>query len=754
MSAQAPSIALVLALIAATPARAAQEAASRPDDIDFTAPIKRAPEKDDTPATEDAAPDEEAGKDEPVFVPGRSSERIEPTGEGASDAGERVAPPPPLPALAPAPLPRPDAGEPDAGAAAGAAASGSRLKPIVPPPRDGDAHLMAAWAARRKALETKNAREAMEQEKRLVTLREELGYENLFVIGSALCREAELLGKSDSTEALRRALLAARLAPDLPAAHWAIVRAVFQADPANVSQIALSMGNAAKASWREPRGRVAILAEVAFALLGAFLLAAGAAVVLIFIRHVRYILHDVHHLFPTGAWRAQSALTAIGILVLPLLMGFAIGIFVFGLALAASVHMNRRESVVIGLLCAAVGLAPLAVGQVEQWATFAGTRAEAIYLIDRGGPDSAPVKQVQALADRPDAPFEAVFVLGRWARRHGDLQTASNLLRQAVQLHSVSVEALVELADTLALSGDVDGAREMLVRVIVLRESAVEAHFNLARLLDRRSQAGAREEAASHATLQGHIHRVVDLDPALGATLAAEPDLRANRFLAGAPLPIWQLHELATAESHPSWVADDLAGRLFGVLPRAAGLVAVSIIALFAFLRGVLSPSEACAKCGRPICHRCEAHAGATSLCGQCVTIFAQRASVDPPRRAAKERSIRRHQRHRMWSVRVTSLLCAGAGQILFGDTLAGVAFLFGVALGGWGVVSGANLVPAPWGAAPAWVRVGPALVLLGVVWLWSARHVYRRTATLDLLSVDPSVPAAVAPKPETAMDR
>ena len=710
MNARPTLVVVLLALAAPAASRAQPTPPRQSEDIDLPVQAKKPPPAS-TPIDEpEELDDSKDTNKEPTLVWGREHRR--------PDAGELDGLP------APAPRGKRDAGVGDAGMADGGDAALSpfadkQVKAIVMPPADGDAQLLAAWQARRQALDKHLLREVLEQEKKVVRLRQELGYDNLYAIGASLSQEADGLARTEPAEAVRRALLAVELAPDLPAGHWSAVRAAAAEDLTNLRYLGFTIA-AFQATWREPRWRAAALDEVAAALLGSLLLAGAALILLVFLRHARYFLHDFHHVFPRGAWRAQTAVAGLLVLALPLLFRLGPVATLFVLALATWLHMTRAEKIVVAALFVVAGLTPLAASAVDRFTTFSGTRAEVVWLADSGGPDeSANWTQLQALADRPDAPYEALFVAGRRARRRGDIPTAVVLLRQAAELRSSAPEVLVELGNALFLFGDLDGARETYQRVLTTHEASLEAHYNLARLADRRAQAAPREEAASYITeTQSHAHRVIDLDPKIGATLH-EPNLQANLFLAGEGLPLSAINEIASAEAHPSWIADEVAARLFGPLPRGwallAGLALAALLGLWGLLDGVLVPCGPCGKCGRSVCRRCDREVVGPALCGQCVTIFAQRGAVDPSVRARKDHEVKLYQRRRKWVIRSAALALGGAGQVLSGSAPVGLLLLYAATLGGWAVVLRGGLVPSPWGESPALLRAVPgglALVL------------------------------------------
>ncbi len=715
-----PSLVTCLLALVAPSLASAQVQAPRPvDDIDIPAPRPPAPpaEPTDDPAT---AGDDSEEEEEEVFVPGRSNpsvrpESIPPRDRARLDAG---------------PSGGGDAGQEPADAGATSTSTEEprdrQSKPIIPPPPDGAAQLSAAFVARQKAIDERSPRTMLEAERRIEALRDELGLENLFAFSNALSHQAEHLLGSDAPEALRRALLSAELSPDSPYAQWTAARTALHDDPLGASRWLHYVAQALQSSWREPRWRMAFLAEAALVALVALAAAGALTVLLIFARHARYFFHDFRHLFPDGVSAWQTTPLALLLLAQPLLLGVGAYALIWAMALAGWGYMRRSERWVVGAALGLFGILPFAGREVGQRTAFAGTRAEAVWLVERGASEPDALEALRASTAKGEA-FPVLFALGREERRRAGGQAVS-LLRRASQLRPDSVEAAVEFGNALLLSGDLDGAGEAYQRAAAIDPGRSEPAFNLARLFARKGQEVAREEAgALLARAREYTRQAIDLDPRLGPRLS-EPDYRANRLLAAAPLPVGPMLELAAEDASGSRVGLQVASRLFGPLryrrvPVAAAL-SVFLLVVMGVLFGALRPCTACSKCGRPVCHRCDAEIVGPGLCGQCLHVFALRGAVDPPARLSKELGIKRFHRRREIALKTSSLV-AGAAHVLSGQTLVGALMLLLAFACGFAVLFSRGVVPAPAGEPSLLLRVVPAaLVALALVAL-SVRYAF-----------------------------
>jgi tetratricopeptide (TPR) repeat protein len=716
-------IASLLALVASCPARA-QFPTPRPvDDIDIPAPKPTAPSAEPAPEPAEEPAAVEDGSEEEVFIPGRSSQR--PRAEDAAVQGAGgVADPSAARGRGE------DAGEEpaDAGSAAPLAeeAQNRPSKPIIQPPPDGAAQLSAAFVAHQKAVVERSPRAMLEAERRIEALRDELGLENLFAFSSALSHQAEQLFKSEAPEALRRAVLSAELSPDSPYAQWTAARAALRDEPLGASRWLQYAAQALQASWREPRWRMAGLAEAALAILAALGAAGALTVLLIFARHARYFFHDFRHLFPEGASAWQTTPLALLLLALPLASGLGAFSLLWAMALAGWAYMGRSERWVVGAALGLLVALPFVAQVVGQRTAFAGTRGEAVWLVERGALEQGALEELKALDVKGEAPFPVLFALGREERRRAGGQ-AVPLLRRAAQLRPDSVEAAVELGNALLLSGELDGAGEAYQRAAAQDPGRSEPAFNLARLFARKGQVARDDASASLARAQEYTRQAIDLDPRLGPRLS-EPDYRANRFVAPAPLPVGPMLDLAVEEASDARIGDQVASRLFGPLRYSrvpAAALSVMLLVAAGVLFGALRPSAACSKCGRPACRRCDAEVVGPGLCGQCLHVFAQRGAVDPPARLSKELGIKRFQRRREIALKTSSLL-AGAAHVLSGRTLAGalmLALAFACGFEGFEALFSREVVPVPAGELPPMLRAGPAAVVVFALVAVSVRH-------------------------------
>jgi hypothetical protein len=224
----------------------------------------------------------------------------------APDEARQPAPAPPPAPEPPPPVARPPPPPPPEQPA---------VRPIEPV-RATLGDLLGAWDDRWRALREQDVPRARAAEERLLSLKHELGVENLYGMAETEARAAHALEARLPAEAIGRAELAVALAPDLPDAHLslALARARAIREPAQAVAALSEVGAALLAVGREPRTARAFLSDVLVAAMGSVFVTSAVVLVLLFLRRARAVLHDVHHLhvlrlltrLQAGFWRGRA----------------------------------------------------------------------------------------------------------------------------------------------------------------------------------------------------------------------------------------------------------------------------------------------------------------------------------------------------------------------------------------------------------------------------------------------------------------
>ena len=215
------------------------------------------------------------------------------------------------------------------------------------------------------------------------------------------------------------------LSPDVADAHWGLLRAHLGTDPFDVRRLSADVRNAARAAVADPRWSRGLLGDLGATLLVAWLATAMAALVVFFLRSVPSLVHDVHHAFPRGVAQWQAGALLVLVLMLPWV--FRMGLLFPSLVVFAAVtlYLEPKERWLMAVLLGGACLVPPLAGALVQATTFAGTPAESVLQLERGGLEAAPAAvHIQQRLDTSKATYPEVYSLAHWELRRGKLAQA------------------------------------------------------------------------------------------------------------------------------------------------------------------------------------------------------------------------------------------------------------------------------------------------------------------------------------------
>ncbi|MGA9526090.1 MAG: hypothetical protein WBV82_31820, partial [Myxococcaceae bacterium] len=564
----------------------------------------------------------------------------------------------------------------------------------------------------------------------LLALKAELGAEDLEAFSAALAlASGAKLEAGDTRAAVNLATAAVELAPDLPLAHGALASAYVESAPGNVGQWGAAWLETVQRLFSDPRFLRPALSDVFGALLVAVLATAAAVVVVLFARNVRSFVHDFHHLFPRVAARWQTVPLAIVVLSLPIV--FRLGTFPVLLVLFAAVtlYLGHAERIVAGVALVMVAALPLFGGWAMSAIAFAGTPAEHVQQLERGGLEAASAAQeTRARIAQGRAGFEDLFALARYELRRGRVESASELFKKAAPLRTNDARVLTHLGNARLALGDLQGAQSLYTQAAEADATLAAPLYNLSRVHYLRASTLTDAAKAQELERAQTTHEnALALDPALlsRAELPTDAAQPLNKLVISPGLRASEIASLASSEEVAERVADQLSWRVIGLPAGPLAYVVPVLLVLasvgFGMLRTSLAVSRKCDKCGRAVCRRCDPELSpGGGLCHQCINVFARKGLVAPQVKVRKQLEVDRYQARNERVAWVLGILCSGAGHLFSGRPLRGalyaLPFLFCVAL----VVWRDGILRAPWGDVPTWLRLVPVGVVLAVSYLLS----------------------------------
>ncbi|WP_021781551.1 hypothetical protein [Myxococcus hansupus] len=609
------------------------------------------------------------------------------------------------------------------------------LSPILAP-RVADSDLEALWNRWRQARATNDREAAAAALTELRTLRVELAATDLEPLSAGFLREAAVRRRAgDTAGAVRLAETAVELSPGLPYARFELAELYALDKPGDVPRYFGQVRQALSTLALDARYRRPAMADLGGLLLMAWGATALAVMTLFFLRKVRSALHDFHHLLPRVVSRWQSTVLGLLLLSLPWVLGLGVLPSLLLMLAVVSLYLSRAERVVAAVLVAGMAVLPLAAGQLARMTAFAGTPAEDVYLLERGGLSAEEARtRVKARMEARTATFAEVASLAYFEARRGLLEDARTHYKAASQLKSSDARLLTRFGNTLVALEDPDGAAQLYAQASRTAPELAAPHYNLAQIVRRRaktlpdSEVGRELDRAATAMASAQA-----LDASLIAReLPPESRLLMNLLLLSPPVLERDWLPLADGAEAGRQVETQVSRWLLPGIPPGA-LAAVSavgvvvLLTLFGFASDRLKSARVCERCGRPVCVRCDPELGVGSKqCGQCVNVFARRGLVPQHLRTRKQSQVDRHQ---AWSGRLTYALGAvlsGAGHVASGVPVRGALYAFGFLFAVAAVLLHQGLVRGPYGDAPLYLKLAPAVLLLLTVHVLSLRGLRR----------------------------
>jgi tetratricopeptide (TPR) repeat protein len=616
------------------------------------------------------------------------------------------------------------------------------VRPPPPPilaPRVTDADLQAAWDKWQKAVAALDMESARKAQQELVSLKGDVAALDMESLSIGFIRAAEGRRKAnDGAGALQLLEHAVSLSPNLPYARLALAEAHARRSPGDVGAYSKEIKAALAVMLKDPRYRRPALADLGAVFLVAVLATAAVVVGVLFLRRARYFFHDFHHLFPRAAARWQSAALAVLLLIgTPVALRLGLVPVLLILLLSVSLYLSKLERAVGAVLLVAAAFVPFAAGKIAQTSAFAGTVAEDVYMLERGGLSAEAVaERVRARSEdkQQKIEFAELFALGRFEARRGQLDEAIAHYKAAAAMSNAPHAALLtNWANALLAKGDAAEAARKYAEASAADPGLAAPAFNLAEVYRRRAavapdlEIGSENQKASDA-----LQAAQRLDSSLLMWQRPPEDrLLMNRLLLA---PALAEEDLPPTDDPVAGerVEAQLSRRLLG---GGSGLTAWGLPvlgALLAFGLGFagqsMKASRECEKCGRPVCRRCDKELGmASKMCAQCVNAFSRKGAVEARVRARKQIEI---ERNRQWESGVSyafGALVSGAGHLFQGLTVRGTLYAFFFLFAVSGVLLRSGVLRAPYGEVPVYLKLAPLLLLLIPLHLLTLRGLYRR---------------------------
>lgn len=453
---------------------------------------------------------------------------------------------------------------------------------------------------------------------------------------------------------LERALLAVRLAPDLPLARMELASAY------------LSEGEYASAAQEITAGLKAIPSNLEATLwFAASLLATLTAVLtlgsLVFIVWVgmsvfRHAAHDAGDLVSRQMPDFARAALLASVLLLPVLLGeaflgVALGLFLLGFVYCEA---GYRRALTLAAVLLVIGLHPMTrLTGVAISALHSDPVAAAAHAVVRSMPSPAAIDVLERAGE---SDWLAASALALHERRSGDPDAAKARYERLLEETPTDAVVLANLSNIHFERGENEQAIQLGERAAGVIRSATLL-FNLSQVYARTFRMDEFEGAMAQA-------QAVDAVVVADLSRAAAPDFVADLAFPLAPIRDRML-ENASGDRFADPVARSLMpGRLGDSwMHTAGGFLAMLVLGIL--LRGRWEHSSCCGRCGRRICNRCDGSVWNSQICDGCHHLFHRPETTDPAMRMARLSELRVREARLSKLALVASMLVPGVGGLL-----------------------------------------------------------------------------------------
>ncbi len=534
------------------------------------------------------------------------------------------------------------------------------------------------------------------------------GVSNLISISASLAYMSQNLmvnNPSESETALKLLDSAESLSRDLPDFYFHRSNSIWALDKGRVGELVGEYFQGMRHTMTYLPARHGFVLGTLSVLWGAGILVLLLFSLILLLKHVPLLGHDISHLIhlPMAGW--QRTFLGVFLLFIPFLLDAGLVILFLVWWGALWLYSSRNERILIGVLLVFLASWPWMNGAVVSSLNFPGSNEELAYrcvqgecgasqrkgleaALEKGAPSVAvayalihskvrdlndpdratnPVyKEVAAQLERAPRAYRPLFLVAlgnvefvtgvrRKARSMSNpdagldqFQSAQRLYEEALALHPGMTEALYNKSKLLSVLEEEAGARNLLVEASDTNPVLVSDY-----------------EDQSHYAKDGNLK-----------------DFGINRELMMPAIPSRFMATLNPEDRNHFFVAHKLLMGGMGarmMWPLTGGLAL--LLLLLTVLRRFIKPSSRCIKCNAIHCARCLPEFAGTGLCQECTYYKLRSSYVDPKETWLREKRIDSSRDKRRRIEVVSTFLVPGAGHFLRGRPLRGLLFLGGLSV-------------------------------------------------------------------------
>lgn len=538
------------------------------------------------------------------------------------------------------------------------------------------------WFLRKNLLSVGQEAEAREALESLYQEKLNLSLENLTFYAAALIREALRCARQGNlSRAIELIEFSQKLAPDFPSAYFFLARVYWAADKFNLTRILTQCLEGFAAISRNFLWGTNLAGNFALIFFGSIFLSFIIYGFILVLKYLKLFLHDFSDLFPQTTPFSLTAILGSLIILAPLLFFQKVTIIMLiWVLLFTVVYSTTRERALTIVFFFLLGTSPLLLNLIS--ALLASPHTGIVREIAQANREEWTLeteKRLKEWLQKHPQDIEVLLTLGVLSKRKGNYELAQQYYQKTIELDPELAPSYNNLANVFLAMDETDRALENYQRAQEMDPNLISAHYNLAQLYYKQAHLTKGENELRLARM---------LDPArVSHYTNIYSSANINRLVIDELIPLTALWRRLLSPSSPNFQAMNLPGGHFSEgweLKRmsAVGLALILFSLLLVRLDKKVGFSRACARCGNPVCRRCQPVISEQSgiagegLCPQCFYTYIKHEGIEPGVKAKKERQVQRFQAR--WEIlhRLLSFLLLGTGHLIKGFTLRGIVLL------------------------------------------------------------------------------
>jgi len=525
--------------------------------------------------------------------------------------------------------------------------------------------LEETWFNRKQLIQEGKQAEANAALERIKQIKIEQGIDNLDFLAAGLLREAQAaLNQGNVQKAISLSRSATELAPGFPIPYFFLFRVLIRPDQ-------LMIGDAMDnyfSGWRQWlnnfMAQLSLLDSVIAALLFALFVSYGMFFIIILVRTVPLMGHDISELI-RGPLRGPLPLAyAIVVLSLPMFWGLKLGWIITYWIVVVWFYLSTRERVVAASFLLLIGLSGIYLPRfVAMLNAPASLELRSLIQAIRGEGDPSVIEELKRRIALEPERWQGYFALAQLQKKAGSYKTALEFYQKALDKQHDSASVLNNMGNSYFHLKDYDQAVHYYQQALEKDPSQIATYYNLGQTyremlaFDKGEQTYQEGRKRDKEMMDEYTRR----SALIGKTIVVDASLPVKALWAEV------LNVTPREEKEAGLLLEQL---LNGVPIRLILWFMIAILILLAVLSMVRSQKAfGCQTCDRIVCKKCQRSLFEYSVCYRCWMNLKQikrRGEVSQ----AEEQLIKKRQ-----IAFIMTLLLPGSGHFYIGRSYHGLIF-------------------------------------------------------------------------------